>query len=436
MTYAKNSTIYPKLVYTSHDTKRKHEELHSKSDPRTPFERDRSRVIHSSAFRRLQGKTQVFTAGEGDFYRTRLTHSLEVAQIGKGLALRLGADTELVETICLLHDIGHPPFGHAGEDALKKLMAEYGGFEANAQNIRLITLLEKKNHAYDGLNLTRGVIDGQLHYKTFYPNDTDKFVYKADERWVKWASDEASNSMLIPNASEKSFECQIMDWADEVAYAIHDLEDSIHARYIDASAFDLADRRLVAAIKTTKTKFPSDANRVGSIFEALKKRILGLNPSLSQIYRHVEHRERRGRRKEMTTDLIGRYINGVTRTEKKPISDEVVSSRYSYDVDIPIDLQIEVKLINNILFQYVFKAPQVMMLEEKGKYVIRRLFETFVGCPELLPEDWQKSLDEDMDENPLERKVSDYISGMTDSYAQLTYSKLFLPNSGSISDIY
>ena len=160
-----------KIGYTDHDRARRYEnDKPASNEERHEFERDRSRIIHSAAFRRLQGKTQVFMAGEGDFLRTRLTHSLEVAQIGKGLALRLGANTDLVEAVSLLHDIGHPPFGHTGEAELKDLLQCFGGFEANAQNLRIIARLETKSEEYDGLNLTRAVVDGQLMDSTGRPN--------------------------------------------------------------------------------------------------------------------------------------------------------------------------------------------------------------------------------------------------------------------------
>jgi len=168
---------YPKIKYTLFDYERVVPDPSKRGEERLDFERDRSRIIHSASFRRMQGKTQVFTVGEADFFRTRLTHSLEVAQIGKGLALRLGADPDLVETVCLAHDIGHPPFGHAGEAELNCLMNSYGGFEANAQNIRLLTRLEQKSTDYQGLNLTRASIDGQLKYKTAHLPGARKFYY-------------------------------------------------------------------------------------------------------------------------------------------------------------------------------------------------------------------------------------------------------------------
>ena len=244
------------IEYTDHDTERicKPEAL-SPEDERSEFERDRSRIIHSSAFRRLQGKTQVFTAGEGDFLRTRLTHSLEVAQIGKGLARRLGANPELVEAISLLHDIGHPPFGHAGEDELKRLMKPYGGFEANAQNIRVVTRLESKSTDCNGLNLTRAVIDGQMKYKQTMSENLDKFVYTDDLDIVRWASQEAIESIKGVGLSSRSFECEIMEWADDVAYAVHDLEDSIHAHYVDRSLLNPINDRTQAAIADVQECF-------------------------------------------------------------------------------------------------------------------------------------------------------------------------------------
>ena len=184
-------------MYTPHDKEgMKKEDLGGSrsADVRSDFERDRSRILHSAAFRRLQGKTQVqpFAPSESDFYRTRLTHSLEVAQIGKGIALRLGADVDLVEAVCLAHDIGHPPFGHAGEAELKRLMRAHGGFEANAQNLRVLTRLENKSLDYRGLNLSRAVIDGQLKYKKLFRDGLEKFVYKDDGHIVTWAGGDAS----------------------------------------------------------------------------------------------------------------------------------------------------------------------------------------------------------------------------------------------------
>jgi len=200
-----------------------------KGEERTKFERDRSRIVHSAAFRRLQGKTQVITTGQGDFFRTRLTHSLEVAQIAKGLALALGADTDLVESLALAHDIGHPPFGHVGESELARLMKNFGGFEANAQNLRVLAQLEQKSGSYNGLNLTRATIDGLLKYRTNRgaPDSNGKYDhYDDDVTLFQWATADA-----FPNPTARPFECDLLDWADDIAYAVHDLEDACKRRW-------------------------------------------------------------------------------------------------------------------------------------------------------------------------------------------------------------
>ena len=211
-----------------------------RGDPfRTPFEVDRDRIIHSPSFRRLGGKTQVLGFRSSDFFRTRLTHSLEAAQIGKGIAISTKcASADLVEAACLAHDIGHPPFGHTGESVLKDLMKDYGGFEGNAQNLRLLRELEIRSPEPDrrGLNITKATLDAILKYKTPYskidrqlPQDEWKFFYDEDLDLVDWARTGA------PNPDARSIECQIMNWADDIAYSCHDLEDGMKAGMINKS---------------------------------------------------------------------------------------------------------------------------------------------------------------------------------------------------------
>src|SRR4029434_3850037 len=218
---------------------------------RSEFERDRARIIHSAAFRRLQGKTQVFGVYEGDFFRTRLTHSLEVAQIAKGIALNLGADTDLVEAVCLAHDLGHPPFGHTGEYVLHELMRPYGGFEGNAQTFRILTRLERKHEAYTGLNLTYQTLDGTLKYKTCI---SESALARISDSPVKgfYADDQELVEIIIRHTgsgTQRSFECQIMDVADDIAYSVHDLEDSLKAGLISVSDFQrVPSSRVVDAV--------------------------------------------------------------------------------------------------------------------------------------------------------------------------------------------
>ena len=429
-----------KLKYKSHDWERVCKAERSASgDERSPFERDRSRIIHSAAFRRLQGKTQVFTAGEGDFYRTRLTHSLEVAQIGKGLALRLGANPDLVEAICLAHDIGHPPFGHAGEDELKKLMEQDGGFEANAQNIRILTKLEKKNNQYEGLNLTRAVLDGQLKYKTGFAPDKRKFVYKEDVPLVAWASSDARNAVSNLDEMAKSFDCEIMDWADEVAYAVHDLEDSIHAQYIDISIFRESDHRLQSVINELEEKFVDSGVNIVDALNGLRNTLSAQDPSFRPLDTAEGFGQRKAARKQLTSFLIHKYISSVSRDKRDELADGAVSQRYEYTLAIPPEIEIEVDLINKIIMKFVIKSPQVQTLEEKGKHIIRCIFDKIMegdNVYHLLPNDWRELLNDNISESAKARIVSDYISGMTDNYAQKTYAKLFLPNYGSIYDIF
>ena len=429
-----------KLQYKAHDKERKCEsDKAERGDERSPFERDRSRIIHSAAFRRLQGKTQVFTTGEGDFYRTRLTHSLEVAQIAKGLALRLGANPELVETVALIHDIGHPPFGHAGEDELKKLMKDLGGFEANAQNVRILTKLESKSLGYAGLNLTRAVLDGQLKYKVPYTKDTRKFVYAEDMDVVDWASDAARRWIPELPMNAKSFECEIMDWADDIAYAIHDLEDSIHANYIGRSTFlTEGDRRTKDAIDDVQEDYKSEGINIRAIAEELFNIIQRLNPSFQALTSATNFHEQKAHRKQLTSGLIGRYIKAATRLERNVACNNPISYRYVYSVQIPTNYRVEVDLIKKLVWKFVIESPQVRTLEEKGRHIVRCLFDKYMNGDkgeQLLPTDWRELLQGDDAENDKARVICDYISGMTDDYAQRTYAKLFLPNQGSIYEV-
>ena len=438
------STRRRKFGYTRHDEEQFHDnDRIATDDERRPFERDRSRIIHSAAFRRLQRKTQVFSMGESDFFRTRLTHSLEVAQIGKGLALRAGADTDLVESICLIHDIGHPPFGHAGEDRLKELMRVYGGFEANAQNIRIITNLEVKSEKYEGLNLTRAVIDGQLKYKEAHSGRINqrKFIYSDDLYLIEWAGGEARNLIEGAETNWKSFECEIMDWADDIAYAVHDLEDSIRAGYIDASTFR-KNNILDEIVYEISDKFKDENVNVRATVDSL------MNDLLWKEYPHFRllsdiptEKLLKAHRKQLTSTLIGKYVKGVDRKKRgNPIKKLTRrdSKRYLYTLDIPVEHRVEVAFIKKLVMRFVIASPQIQMIEETAKTVIESLFTKFMernNIEFLLPEDWKEQLPHNASMMERARTVCDYISGMTDDYAYKTYAKLFLPNQGSIYEV-
>ncbi len=421
----------PRIPYKPHDKMRRFtNDKPEPNDERQEFERDRSRIIHSAAFRRLQGKTQVFTTGEGDFYRTRLTHSLEVAQIAKGLALRLGAHIDLVEAAALVHDIGHPPFGHAGEDALKELMSPYGGSEANAQNVRILTKLEAKGKHHEGLNLSRAVIDAQMKYKVPFAPERRKFVYKEDMTLVKWASDEARQVVPDLDSTCKSFECAIMDRADEVAYAVHDLEDSRHARYADATLLSQANQRVKTAIDAVASKPEYQDANVPLIYEDLLATIQKQDSDFHLFADMRTSRENKANTKTLTSFLIGRYIKAVSRSERISALDTTVSYRYNFAVEIHLSFRVEVALINALIKTIVIDSPQIRTLEEKGKFIVHRLFEKFMSGNgiDLLPDDWKEYLQASSScDKDRASVVSDYISGMTGAYAQKTYAKLFCP---------
>ena len=261
--------------YDSHATARRAAEPAKQvpaADQRGPFIRDRARVLHSSALRRLAAKTQVVEVGAGDFPRTRLTHSLECAQIGRELGAELGCDPDLVDAACLAHDLGHPPFGHNGEMALAELAASCGGFEGNAQSLRLLTRLEAKVSGA-GLNLTRATLDATIKYPWAAPRNPPqlasdaapvKFGYYADDAVAfSWIREGAPDGQLC-------LEAQVMDWADDVAYSVHDLEDGLHAGHITLAALrGRAERAVVAELAAQRRQ--RDVACVQPVFQVVNR---------------------------------------------------------------------------------------------------------------------------------------------------------------------
>lgn len=391
------------LEYSSSDCARQFDESRKPDEERNEFEIDRARIIHSAAFRRLQGKTQVFVSGSGDFFRTRLTHSLEAAQIGKGLALRLGASPDLVEACCLAHDLGHPPFGHTGEAALAQCMAQYGGFEGNAQNIRLLARLSTKFADRDGLNLTRATLDGILKYKQPFAAGGRKFYYDEDAGLVSWATDGG-------DAQGRSFECQIMDWADEIAYSVHDLEDGMKAGMITSNRLK----------ETRRVKLNMEDEHLRWAVEQVQF-----------VENQPGERARKAARKELTSRLIHDFLIAAER-QTTPASS---TDRYRYRVAIDPVQKARCTILKDIMFRLIVEDARVATLEDKAERIIRSLFEVFSDLRPrtafLFPEDF-RDLWEDANDRGKIRIACDYIAGMTDDYAERVYARLFLPQAGSI----
>ena len=391
------------------------------TDYRSEFERDRARIIHSAAFRRLQGKTQVFGVYEGDFFRTRLTHSLEVAQIAKGIALGLGADTDLVEAVCLAHDLGHPPFGHTGEHTLYELMRHHGGFEGNAQTFRLLTYLERKHAAYAGLNLTYQTLDGVLKYKTCIDaaavaaaDSPVKGFYAWDRELVETVSN------YTGSGSTRSCECQIMDVADDIAYSVHDLEDSLKAGLISVTDFQrIPSSRVVQAVNA---KLAPLGHTVSD--EVIRRELLRIAERLEEL----EHSAGRVARKMLTRDLIHEFASTVAIQPDGRIDAELAS-------------RVRIEVLKAFVSYKVIFNPRVTTLGHKGKEVLRRLFAVLdqgpgsVGLfPEDHGEDYERAL-VDGDETARKRVICDFLAGMTDSYAMRFYSRLFVPGEGSFYEM-
>lgn len=409
----------------------------SEGDFRSPFQIDRDRVLHTPAFRRLQSKTQVFWSGEYDFYRTRLTHSLEVAQIGKSICqwLRhdrdlLGddffIDPDLVEAVCLSHDLGHPPFGHAGERSLNHFMSDYGGFEGNAQTLRLLT--ERIfSQSRTGMDPTRAFLDGVLKYKSLWSElktvtgkePKNHFLYDPQEPQLNWAlGGNDFPAELSPGKERdgfKSVECQIMDWADDTAYSLNDLADAVRAGFLTVERVERWAEKMGYAI--------GEGSPLGELLQAI-----------------------RGQRIEpFVGKRIGRYIRA-SKLERASNLLSGTSHRYAFDLRIDAEVRAESELFKSLAYEVVFLSPQLKQLEHKGSFMLRRLWEVlekrYVQGDTIDGQDFALLSDEDASEigaadTPARkaRLVCDFLAGMTDGYATRTFRRLFEPGFGSIGDL-
>jgi len=344
------------MVTTESDAERYVDEapkdpLKRASDGRSPFQRDRARVLHSEAFRRLAAKTQVHTAGTDDFLRTRLTHSLEVAQIAREMGARLGCDPDVVDTAGLAHDLGHPPFGHNGEDALNEVAAAHGGFEGNAQTLRVLTRLEAKvlddAGGSAGLNLTRATLDACSKYPWPRSPGKRKFGVYADDRPVfDWLRADAPADRVV------CLEAQVMDWSDDVAYSVHDVEDGIHGGYLKPSVLrdDQSERQALCADVATEYSPESESDLLAVLDELLD------DPALNPMFEFDgSHRSLVGL-KSATSVLTGRFVAAALHETRRGAGADRVC-RYAASLAVPRHTRAECALLKGMALRYVMRRP-------------------------------------------------------------------------------
>lgn len=391
-----------------------------KSRSRTAFERDRARVLHSSALRRLGAKTQVLGPESNDFIRTRLTHSLEVAQIGRSLAKNFGCDQDLVEAACLCHDLGHPPFGHNGESALNEVAKDIGGFEGNAQTLRILTRLEPKRISDfgrpAGLNLTRATLDATIKYPWPHgggPRDetgvpTPKFNYYADDADIfDWVH---ANHGLA-----RSFEAQVMDTSDDIAYSVHDVEDAIVRGYFDPAMLREAEER-ERIVESCASWYGWE--EAAPLREALDRLIVEEKWPLnfSATYRDL------AAVKDLTSDLIGRFVSAIVVATWKAHGRAPII-RYGADLVLPTDTWAEITVLKGIAVTYVMapRAHEPQYLEQRS--ILFDLVDALLERPEQL-EPQLRELWGGADDAERLRIVVDQVASLTDQSARQWHSRL------------
>jgi dGTPase len=359
---------------------------------RSPFQRDRDRIIHSSAFRRLKHKTQVFVEHEGDYYRTRLTHTIEVAQVARTIAGHLGLNTDLAEAVALAHDLGHPPFGHTGEDALAELMAPYGGFDHNAQALRIVTRLERHYAGFDGLNLTWETLEGiAKHNGPIAP----PWPYALAEVNAEWD---------LGLATFASAEAQVAAVADDVAYNHHDLHDGLRAGlFTEADLMELP--------------------VTGPAFAEVDRLWPGLDPSRR---RHEALRRVFG---VMVEDVIAVARNRLDSA--RPSSVDEIRAMDGPVIRFSKPLYQNLKAIKSFLFNRMYRAPSVVVERQRVTAVINDLFPLFLEDPARLPAEWRADVARARDRTELARVVLDYVAGMTDRFALQEHARLCGPRDGT-----
>jgi dGTPase len=403
-----------------------------KTDYRNAFQIDRDRIIHAHAFRKLQSKTQVFLSGEFDFYRTRLTHSMEVAQIGRSICHYLRTlkgplgddfyvDGDLVEAVCLAHDLGHPPFGHSGERTLQELMGQWGGFEGNAQTLHLlIETMYQERSGVRGMQPTRALMDGVLKYKTlhgqFHSPPANHFLYDSQKDVLKFVFGGASIPRSLAPGEKlnrfKSVECQIMDWADDAAYSLNDIVDGVKTGFLTIDRIQAwADTKIDDALGLRLLDELLDAIRTESVEVIFSAR-------------------------------IGAFITGCRLRER----DNFMASRtnrYRYELVVAPEAERQAMFYKTLANDIIFESPQLQQMEHKARKV---LFDLWDSCwrnyvepgkrvVRILPPAVGRLVDSAKGKKAKARQICDWLAGLTDGTIVRTYRRLFGPEFGSIRDM-
>ena len=405
-----------------------------KSDYRTIFHQDRDRIMFSPAFRRLQAKTQVFQAGEYDFYRTRLTHSLEVSRVAESIAIWLRkksravqVDLQLLEAICLAHDIGHPPFGHAGERVLNSLMTPHGGFEGNAQTLRILTqTIYQRSEGRGGMTPSRALLDGVLKYKRLHRErggDSNHFIYDDQAEILHFClpTPDLRKSMANGDVNDfKSVECQIMDMADDIAYSCFDILDGWKARFLTPEKLEAWRGETKSNPNLKKRLDTNQEKQLTELIEFMTKGTLQpkMNGLIGTLIQSISVRKRRN------------FMSGKTR-------------RYAYELQLNPTAGARIKLHKRLCVELIFGSSALQQIEYKGEQILRKLAQALldnymgsaVKTPVLVPRDVHRIIMAEEDKKIKARLLCDHLSGMTDAYALRSYKRLFDPDYGSISEL-
>jgi dGTPase len=384
---------------------------------RSPFQRDRARVLHSSALRRLAAKTQVVEVGQADFPRTRLTHSLECSQIGRELGAALGCDPDLVDTACLAHDLGHPPFGHNGELALAQVASDCGGFEGNAQSLRLLTRLEAKVPGA-GLNLTRASLDATLKYPWLASEaDGPKYgCYDEDASIFAWIR------QGVP-PGQRCLEAQVMDWADDIAYSVHDLEDGLHSGLITLEKLQNQEERFAVVSITA-----ADYCRPGSVTEAelseVFDRLLALDIWPGSFDGGPQST---AAVKNLTSQLIGRFCQAAERATQPP-GLETRAMRYSTNLEVPRQQRLECALLKGVTAHFVMHRAGAKASQERERAVLTELAQALAdGAPDALDPMFRPAYESAASDATRLRAIVDQIASLTDTSALARHAALCRP---------